>query len=70
VNFQQLRYIREVERCGLNISSAAEVLHTAQPGVSHQIRQLEEELNVQIFERNGKRLVGVTQPGPYQAGGI
>jgi len=63
MNFQQLRYIREVERCGLNISNAAEALHTAQPGVSHQIRQLEEELNVQIFERNGKRLVGVTQPG-------
>ncbi len=63
MNFQQLRYIREVARCGLNISAAANILHTAQPGISNQIRQLEEELNVQIFERNGKRLVGVTQPG-------
>ena len=63
MNFQQLRYIREVARCGLNISAAAEVLHTAQPGISSQIRQLEEELNVQVFERNGKRLVGITQPG-------
>ncbi len=63
MNFQQLRYIREVARCGLNISAAANVLHTAQPGISNQIRQLEEELNVQIFERNGKRLVGITQPG-------
>lgn len=63
MNFQQLRYIREVARCGLNISAAANVLHTAQPGISSQIRQLEEELKIQIFERNGKRLVGVTQPG-------
>ncbi len=63
MNFQQLRYIREVVRCGLNISAAANVLHTAQPGISSQIRQLEEELKVQIFERNGKRLVGITQPG-------
>lgn len=63
MNFQQLRYLREVVRCGLNISAAANVLHTAQPGISNQIRQLEEELNIQIFERNGKRLVGITQPG-------
>ncbi len=63
MNFQQLRYIREVARCGLNISSAAKILHTAQPGISNQIRLLEKELNVQIFERNGKRLVGITQPG-------
>src|SRR5690554_6328799 len=63
MNFQQLRYIREIARCGLNISAAANLLNTAQPGISHQVRQLEEELGVQIFERNGKRLVGVTQPG-------
>lgn len=63
MNFQQLRYIREVARCGLNISAAANVLHTAQPGISSQIRQLEEELGIQIFERNGKRLIGITQPG-------
>jgi len=63
MNIQQLRYIREVVRCGMNISTAANRLHTAQPGISHQIRLLEEELNVQIFERNGKRLIGLTQPG-------
>jgi len=63
MNLQQLKYLREVARCGLNISTAANVLHTAQPGISNQIRQLEDELNVQIFERNGKRLVGITQPG-------
>jgi len=47
----------------MNISTAANRLHTAQPGISHQIRLLEDELNVQIFERNGKRLIGLTQPG-------
>lgn len=63
MKLQQLIYIREVARRGLNVSSAADALHTAQPGVSSQIRLLEDELNVQIFERNGKRLVGVTEPG-------
>jgi len=63
MKLQQLIYIREVARRGLNVSAAADVLHTAQPGVSSQIRLLEDELNVQIFERNGKRLVGVTEPG-------
>lgn len=63
MNLQQLRYICEVERQGLNISLAAECLHTSQPGVSKQIRLLEDELGVQIFERSGKRLVGLTPPG-------
>ena len=63
MKLQQLIYIREVARRGLNVSSAADALHTAQPGVSSQIRLLEDELNVQIFERNGKRLVGITDPG-------
>mgnify|MGYP006290217755 FL=1 len=48
---------------GLNISAAAEALHTSQPGVSKQIQLLEDELNLQIFERHGKRLTGVTEPG-------
>ncbi|MEW6354148.1 MAG: HTH-type transcriptional regulator CysB [Pseudomonadota bacterium] len=63
MNLQQLRYICEVDRQGLNISLAAEALHTSQPGVSKQIHLLEDELGVQIFQRNGKRLVGVTPPG-------
>lgn len=63
MNFQQLRYIREVANCGMNISAAAENLHSTQPGISNQIKLLEEELNVQVFERNGKRLIGLTQPG-------
>jgi len=52
-----------VARRGLNVSSAAERLHTAQSGISTQIRLLEEELNVQIFERHGKRLVSITPSG-------
>jgi len=63
MKLHQLRYIREVARQGLNISLAAENLHTSQPGVSKQIQLLEDELNLQIFKRNGKRLTGVTEPG-------
>lgn len=55
MKLHQLRYIREVARQGLNISMAAENLHTSQPGVSKQIQLLEEELNLQIFQRNGDR---------------
>ena len=63
MNLQQLRYILEVSRRGLNVSDAADALYTSQPGVSKQIRQLEAELGVEIFVRNGKRLVAVTEPG-------
>lgn len=59
----QLKYIREVARHNLNVSNASEVLHTSQPGVSKQIQLLEDELNLQIFKRNGKRLIGITEPG-------
>jgi LysR family cys regulon transcriptional activator len=47
----------------LNVSEAAEILHTSQPGVSKQIRALEDELGVQVFVRHGKRLVEITEPG-------
>jgi len=63
VKLQQLRYICEVARRGLNVTAAAERLFTAQSGISTQIRLLEEELNVQIFERHGKRLTGITPVG-------
>lgn len=59
----QLRYIREVVRQNLNVSLASEALHTSQSGVSRQIQLLEEELNLLIFQRNGKRLIGITEPG-------
>ncbi|MDB5825630.1 MAG: CysB family HTH-type transcriptional regulator [Herminiimonas sp.] len=63
MNFQQLRSIREASRRGYNLTEVANVLFTSQPGVSRQIREVEDELGVEIFERNGKRLTGLTEPG-------
>ena len=63
MKLQQLRYLCEVANQGLNLSKAAEMLHTSQPGISKQIRLLETELEVDIFVRNGKRVVNVTPPG-------
>ena len=63
MNFQQLRSVRETVRQGFNLTEVAQVLHTSQPGVSRQIRELEEELGVEIFVRAGKRLTGLTPPG-------
>ena len=63
MNLQQLRYLREVARSGLNVSVAAEALFTSQPGISKQIRLLEEELGVTILIRHGKRITGITEPG-------
>lgn len=63
MNFQQLRYVRETVRRNLNLTEAARALFTSQPGVSKQIKELEEELGIQIFERRGRRFVGLTEPG-------
>lgn len=63
MNFQQLRSVREAARRGFNLTEVANALFTSQPGVSRQIRDLEEELGIDIFERNGKRLTGLTEPG-------
>ncbi|WP_027016330.1 CysB family HTH-type transcriptional regulator [Comamonas composti] len=63
MNFQQLRSVREAARRGFNLTEVAIHLHTSQPGVSRQIRELEEELGVEIFVRAGKRLTGLTPPG-------
>ena len=63
MNFQQLRSARETVRQGFNLTAVAETLHTSQPGVSRQIRELEEELGVDLFVRLGKRLTGLTDPG-------
>lgn len=63
MKLQQLRYVREIARRGLSISAAANALHASQPGVSNQVQQLEDELGLQIFERHGKRLTGLTPVG-------
>jgi LysR family transcriptional regulator, cys regulon transcriptional activator len=63
VNLQQLRYLCAVVDHGLNVSVAADALFTSQPGISKQIRQLEDELGVPIFIRQGKRLSALTAGG-------
>lgn len=63
MNFQQLRAVREATRSGFNLTDVAGVLHTSQPGISRQIRELEDELGIDIFVRAGKRLTGLTPPG-------
>ena len=65
MNFQQLRSVREAVRCGFNLTEVAHNLHTSQPGVSRQIRELEEELGIELFVRAGKRLTGLTEPGGH-----
>ncbi len=63
MKLQQLRYIWEVAHHDLNVSATAQSLFTSQPGISKQIRLLEDELNVEIFARSGKHLTHVTQVG-------
>ena len=63
MKLQQLRYACEIMRRGLSVSAAAEALHTSQPGISKQIKSLEDELGVEIFVRHGKRIAAVTEPG-------
>jgi len=63
VNLQQLRYLCAIVDHGLNVSDAAEALYTSQPGISKQVRALEDELGVQVFVRHGKRLASLTPAG-------
>src|SRR6185436_10162659 len=63
VNLQQLRYLCAIVDHGLNVSDAAEALFTSQPGISKQVRQLEDELGVPVFVRHGKRLAALTPAG-------
>jgi len=63
MKLQQLRYIWEVARHDLNVSATAQSLFTSQPGISKQIRLLEDELGIEIFARNGKHLTHITPAG-------
>lgn len=63
MNFQQLKIIRESARCNYNLTEVSNMLFTSQSGVSRHIRELEDELGVEIFIRRGKRLLGLTEPG-------
>ena len=63
MNLQQFRFVRETIRRDYNLTEAARSLFTSQPGVSKAIIEFEDELGVQIFERHGKRIKGLTKPG-------
>jgi LysR family cys regulon transcriptional activator len=63
VKLQQLRYIWEVAHHDLNVSATAQSLYTSQPGISKQIRLLEDELGVEVFSRSGKHLTHITPAG-------
>lgn len=63
MNFQQLRIIRETARRNFNLTEAANALFTSQSGASKHIKDLEDELGIEIFVRRGKRLLGLTEPG-------
>ncbi|HEY3177811.1 MAG TPA: CysB family HTH-type transcriptional regulator [Casimicrobiaceae bacterium] len=63
MNLQQLKYLCAVVDHGLNVSDAAVALYTSQPGISKQIRQLEDELGLRVFVRQGKRLASLTPAG-------
>ena len=67
MNFQQLRFVREAIRNNLNLTEVAAVLYTSQSGVSKQIKDLEDELGIDLFVRSGKRLTSCllyTSPSP------
>ncbi|MDR3322682.1 MAG: CysB family HTH-type transcriptional regulator [Zoogloeaceae bacterium] len=68
MNLQQLRIVRETIRQSFNLTEVANALYTSQPGVSKHIKDLEDELGVEIFERRGKRLLGLTGPGQELSG--
>ncbi|HEX7027181.1 MAG TPA: HTH-type transcriptional regulator CysB [Gammaproteobacteria bacterium] len=63
MKLQQLRFLSAIAKHNLNISAAAEHLYTSQPGVSKQIKLLEEELGVELFNRSGKHLTQITPAG-------
>lgn len=63
MKIQQLRSLSEVARRNLSVSAAAEALFISQPGISKQIKALEEELGIELFARHGKRLTALTEPG-------
>jgi LysR family cys regulon transcriptional activator len=68
MNFQQLRIVREAVRCNFNLTDVAAALYTSQSGVSKHIKDLEDELGVELFIRRGKRLLGLTEPGRELSG--
>ena len=63
MNLHQFKFVHEAVKHNLNLTLAAQALHTSQPGVSKAILELESELGIEIFARHGKRLKRITPPG-------
>ena len=63
MRLRQIRILLAIAENGLNITAAAEKLFTSQPGVSKQLKLLEEELQLKIFSRKGKSLEAITPEG-------
>jgi LysR family cys regulon transcriptional activator len=63
MNFNQLKFVREASRQEFNLTDVANAVFVTQSGVSRKIKELEDELGVEIFQRRGKRLTGLTEPG-------
>ena len=63
MKIQQLRYVVEIANQNLNVTEAANALYTSQPGISKQVRLLEDELGLEIFERNGQHIKSITPAG-------
>ena len=63
MTLKQLRFLREIARQSLNMSKAAVVLHTTQPGVTRQIQDLERELDIALLVRRKNRVLGLTEAG-------
>ena len=70
MKLQQMRFIVAIADNQLNVSNAAKALYTSQPGVSRQLRLLEEELDLVIFERKGKQITNITKQGEYVLAGL
>jgi len=68
MNFQQLRIVREAVQRNFNLTEVANALFTSQSGVSKHIKDLEDELGIELFVRRGKRLLGLTEPGKEMLG--
>lgn len=68
MNFQQLRIVREMVRRNFNLTEVGNALFTSQSGVSKHIRDLEDELGIELFVRKGKRVLGLTEPGAELVG--
>ena len=63
MKLRQMQCLTKLVECGFNVSRAAEALHATQPAVGKQLRQFEYELGVDLFLKNGSKIVGLTRSG-------